>query len=220
MLGSTSFPGSIPSLRETIRRRELVAKTLGHILSYQSRSSKDFGAKHRRCVDEPELDLEDRMKPTEEGESLIEDIASDGEVIHLEKPLPPKVSVGEHDAVCLYARRVRLPKWDREAVRFGFQIREIGPANEIVLNAYANLGSPRSKLRLSLASKLGRWWRTLADFDPTNIRRDRIALAKFKSYLFRVIVRDVEVDNRQQSIPVAGRAQVVAEIVAVISRKG
>jgi hypothetical protein len=164
--------------------------------------------------------------PASVADRLVQEIENYS-VIELHEPIQPTVAVGDYDAVCLSVSSVELKSWKRKAWFFGFQIKEIGPANGVLLEGFVNLGPLDSKndtasgssVKRKRETKLLRWWRIICAFD-SDCSRKYISQRAFKQYLFRVRVSNVETDNRQRSVPEAGRYQKVDEIIAVVSRLG
>ena len=146
------------------------------------------------------------------------------QTIEFSEPLPVRVSKGEHQATITSVRLVELKRWKRRCLVVKFQLRELGPADGVVLPGYVNLGetdkdNTKKKMRKpSPASKLARWWRIIADY--TGGSRTHVSLPEFRHFLFQVVVTNVETDNRGQDIPDAGQGQEVSEIVAIVSRLG
>ena len=146
------------------------------------------------------------------------------QIIEFAEPLPVSVSKGEHQATITSVRLVELKRWKRWCLVVKFQLRELGPADGVVLPGYVNLGetdkdNTKKKMRKpSPASKLARWWRIIAN-SPGDCRT-KVSLPEFKQFLFQVHVTNVETDNRGRDIPEAGQGQEVSEIVAIVSRLG
>jgi hypothetical protein len=147
-----------------------------------------------------------------------------GQTIEFAEPLPVRVSKGVHQATITSVQLTELKRWKRWCLVVKFQLRELGPADGVVLPGYVNLGetekgNTKKKMRKpSTASKLARWWRIIADY--TGGSRTRVSPQEFKHFLFQVVVTNVETDNREQDIPDAAQGQVVSEIVAIVSRLG
>jgi hypothetical protein len=156
------------------------------------------------------------MPPNDEENEL------NGLTIEFADPLPVRVSNGVHQAIITSVRLIELKRWKRSCLVFKFQLRELGPAEGVVLPGYVNLGDTekghhRKKMcKPSAASKLGRWWRIIADY--TGGSRTRVSLREFKQFLFEVVVTNIAKDNRERDIPPAAQAQVVSEIEAILSR--
>jgi hypothetical protein len=170
-------------------------------------------------VIEQPADVADRLVREMEQSDSVMDL--DGPIIELDEPVQPRVSLTEHDAICLSVIPVELKKWKRKAWFFRFQIREVGPANNVILPGYVNLGDldkEKSFLKRKAAEpKIKRWWRIIVSFDSTYSPK-YVDLRAFKKFLFRVRVVDVRKDNVQRDIPEAGRYQKVDEITAIIGR--
>lgn len=145
-------------------------------------------------------------------------------VIEFAEPLSVRVSEGPHEATVVGIRRMRLERWKRECLIFKFKIVEGGLAHNVMLCGYVNLGSaeqgdPKKKAKKpSPASKLGRWWRIIADF--TGGSRSRVSLQAFKQFLFTINVTNVKIDNRGQGISDAAQGQVVSEITGIVAKLG
>lgn len=147
-----------------------------------------------------------------------------GQTIEFAEPLPVRVPEGLHDATVVNIRRMPLDRWKRECLIFKFKIVEVGPAHGVILSGYVNLGGTekgdlkKKSKKPSPASKLGRWWRIIADY--TGGQRKRASLAEFKQFLFTITVTNVKIDNRGQGISDAAQGQIVSEILAIVSRLG
>ncbi len=167
-----------------------------------------------------------RVTPADVAYRLVQEIENDS-VIELHEPIQPTVAVGDYNAVCLSVTTVELKSWKRKSWFFRFQIKEVGPGNGVLLEGFVNLGPPTTNsdtasghsAKRKRETKLRQWWRIVCNFDP-NCSRKYISQRAFKKYLFRVRISNVETDNRQRSIPEAGRYQKVDEIIAVVSRLG
>jgi hypothetical protein len=150
-------------------------------------------------------------------------------IIQLADPIQPKIPCGEYDAICVSVRRAILPNWNRAVLLFQFQLRQVGPAHGVLLPGYVNLGSTREDKRQSRnhvllkrpsgRSKLARWWRIILHFDA-NLSRKDVDVRVFRRFLYRVLVTNVENDNRQRPVAFAGQYQVISEIVAVVQQLG
>jgi hypothetical protein len=164
--------------------------------------------------------------PADVADRLVREVEVSDSVIELSEPLQPPIPPGEYDAICLSVNAVDLKSYKRKAWFFRFQIIQMGPAGGVLLDGFANLGPiddskmfAKSTGKRRRESKLIRWWRIICAFDP-DCSRKYISQRAFKKYLFRVLVSNVETDNRQRPIPKAGQYQKVDEITAVISRLG
>ncbi len=164
--------------------------------------------------------------PASVAERLVKEVEVSDSVIQLSEPVQPTIPPGEYDAVCLCVTSVILKTWKRRAWFFRFQIKEMGPADGVLLDGFANLGptddskqSSESSTRRRRETKLLRWWRIICNFDQ-ECSRKYIAQRTFKKYLFRVRISNVKTDNRQRAISEVGQYQIVEEIVGVVSRLG
>lgn len=104
-------------------------------------------------------------------------------------------------------------RYKRNMVDFLFQLATPGYIGQ-KLPGYAALkanGKPGSR------SKLTRWWVVIADFEHL-ARPERIALRRFKTYRFQVLVGKSKKDGDNQEVPEGRQLSTVQEILGIIGR--
>lgn len=168
--------------------------------------------------------------PSAVAERLIQEMDWADSVIELDEPIQPRIPTGEYDAICLSVIPIDLTTWRRKAWCFRFQIKQIGPAHDVVLEGFVNLGetenskrkqpkTPSQTFKRKRETKLVKWWRILMTYDPT-LSAKRIDPKVFRKYVYRILVSNVETDSRQQKVAPAGQYQKVDQIVSVIGKFG
>lgn len=168
--------------------------------------------------------------PSAVAERLIQEMDGSDSIIELDEPIQPRIATGEYDAVCLSVVPIELTTWYRKALCFRFQIKQVGPAHDVILEGFVNLGemenskrkqpkTPAQMFKRKRETKLVKWWRILLTFDPT-LSAKRIDPRVFKKYAYRILVSNVETDNRQQKVAPAGQYQKVDQIVSVVGKLG
>lgn len=168
--------------------------------------------------------------PADVADRLVREIEDSDSIIELDEPIQPRIASGDYDAICLSVIPVDLKVWHRKAWFFRFQIKEVGPAHNVMLEGFVNLGetesgkpkktnTPAHAFKRKRETKLVRWWRILMTFDPT-LSANQVDRRVFKKYAYRIRVSNVETDNIRRKLPAAGQYQKVDEIVAVIAKLG
>lgn len=166
--------------------------------------------------------------PSAVAELLIQEMDGSHSIIELDEPIQPRIATGEYDAICLSVIPLELTTWRRKALCFRFQIKQVGPAHDVILEGFVNLGetenskrkqpkTPAHMFRRKRETKLVKWWRILLTFDPT-LSAKKIDPQVFKRYAYRIEVSNVETDSRQKKVVAAGQYQKVDQIIAVIGK--
>lgn len=132
--------------------------------------------------------------------------------LSIEGALPCKIPSGDqYEATVIFVQY--KPRFRRNSVDFVFRLATPGYIGT-QLPGYAAVepnGKPGPR------SKLTRWWLLIADFEML-ARRDRIALSRFREYLFRVQVGPRLKDWQHRQVSELEQHSQVQEILEIITR--
>ena len=140
----------------------------------------------------------------------------DDELIPWTEEFPPRIDEGEYDAVVRSVKKV--DRFGLTTAEFRFRLITLGPAFDLRLPAYCNLG-PVKHPGIRPHSKMGSWQRAVVAF--TGGSPSRVTLRSFRDFVFRVqVVTVLHKMQGSQRIVLHERDQysVVIDILGVLGK--
>ena len=131
--------------------------------------------------------------------------------LSIDGAVPVKIPIGEYEANVIFVQF--KPRFRRNSVDFVFRL-ATAPYIGLQLPGYTavqNNGKPGPR------SKLTRWWLLIAEFEQLP-RKDRIALSRFRDYLYRVHVGPRLKDWTHRPVTESEQHSQVQEILEIITR--